>query len=156
MMTLAENDLPSITLWAERVDRHDHPSIHIAVSRTVSAAGERDRPDDGLIDAVIAWENLFGHGGTTEVGFRVTSALTLLVERNVDRREEQRRELQRLYDARSKIVHGAEIGGRLNLNEAWEKAVEVAVEALRILFGTRPALIANRERGLRLILGLPD
>jgi hypothetical protein len=35
---------------------------------------------DALIDAVIVVENLFGHGGTAEVGLRVSSALALLLE----------------------------------------------------------------------------
>jgi hypothetical protein len=109
--------------------------------------------EDSLIDAVVAWENLFGHGGTTEVVFRVTLALAHLLEEDPAKRMALRRELTKIYDLRSRVLHGDELGPKDDLAQGKERAVEVAVQAIAKLFRNRPALLADRSRGLTLLLG---
>jgi hypothetical protein len=145
-------DLENLRKWAELVDEHDHPSIGVAIRRVITAVHERSSADDVLIDSVMAWENLFGHGGTTEVKFRVTSALALMFATDPSNREDIRRKLGKIYDLRSRVVHGAEVSGRQELHEARDRSLEVAIHALRALFEAHRELIPDPNRGMRLIL----
>lgn len=62
--------------------------------------GERRNPDDALLDAVIAWENLVGadEGETT---LRITTALAWLLNRSPSERAATEERLRVLYRLRS-------------------------------------------------------
>ena len=152
---LTEDEEGVLQEWAELVERHHDPAIDIAVGRTLTALLERDEPQDALIDAVVALENLFGHGEDSEVTFRVTTAAALLLEPDPTKRAELRSKLSKVYTARSKVIHGASTGS-LQIPERKEEAIEAAIGSLRALFSERPHLIADKERGIRLILGTAD
>jgi hypothetical protein len=151
---LEEADIEAVQLWANRVDEHFHPSIAVGVRRTLRAIRERRDPHDALIDAVIAWENLFGGGLNTELTFRVSAAITLLLEDIPARRPTLRKELAKTYELRSKVVHGSELTMKDKLDERRIRAIEVAVECFRRLFEARSDLLPNRERGSALLLDL--
>jgi hypothetical protein len=143
--------------WCRLVDDHRQPSIAIAERRVLSAIGDRPHSaEDALIDAVIAWENLFGHGGNVEMTFRVTTALAILLEPDVTRRPDLAKELRGIYGDRSKVAHGGTLGGGHDLAGERDRAIDVAVKALRTLFREHPDLLADRDRGMRLLLaGVP-
>jgi hypothetical protein len=86
------------------------------------------------------------------VTFRVTTAIALLLEDDVEPRLVLRRRLAKVYGLRSKVVHGVEIPLGTDIQAVSDEAIRVAVEALRALFLKAPKLIADRERGLNLIL----
>lgn len=150
---LSERGERALAEWAEFVEGRHDPAIDVAIRRIMLALLERRDAADSLVDAVIALENLFGHGGTTEVVFRVTAAAAHLLERDAAKRAEFRRELGKVYDIRSKVIHGAEITAKDKLADRKERAIETVIDALRMLFAERPQLIADRERGMRLVLG---
>jgi hypothetical protein len=59
---LSSTQQTELVKWCELVDAHYVPAIAIAERRVLSAISDRPYSDeDALIDAVIAWENLFGH-----------------------------------------------------------------------------------------------
>ena len=149
---LREGEIERLRVWAALVAQYYDPSIQVAVRRTLSAIRERIDAEDALIDAVVAWENLFGHGGQTEVIFRVTSALTLLLERDPAKRATLRTALGKVYAVRSTVVHGGELRPKDDLQGRKELAIRTAIDALRSLLRDHPRLIKDRERGLRLIL----
>ncbi len=153
---LTEGEETRLREWADLVERRYDSAIQIAVQRTISALRERTDERDSLIDAVIALENLFGHGDTSEVSFRVTVALTLLLEPDPAKRPALRRELKDMYSARSTVIHGSKLTGKTPLSELKERAIRTAVESLRVLFADRPHFIPDRERGIRLILHTAD
>lgn len=150
---LSTEEVGRFRTWTELVGERYHRSIEIAVSRTLSSVRERAAVEDALIDAVVAWENLVGAGGHTEVVFRVTTALAGLLEQDPAKRDEFRKRLARVYTIRSKLLHGEEIKSSDKIEEKKETAIEVAVDALRTLFTDMPHLLSNRERGMLLILG---
>jgi hypothetical protein len=153
---LAAADSSDVLEWAARVAEFHHPSIAVATHRTLSAAALRDDPADGLIDAVIALENLFG--GPGELRFRISTACAYLLEPNdAERRRERQRRVKRIYDARSNVVHG-EAPGPSSETEAWRtQAVDTAVTCLRALFSRRPDVLADGQgRAMRLILDGPE
>jgi hypothetical protein len=127
---LATTDETRLVEWCEIVEERYDNAIAIAVRRTLSAILERADAEDALTDAVMATENLFGHGGTTEVTFRVTTALALLLEADSSKRSVLRSELGKVYDVRSKVVHGAEVTPGMKLPECKERAIQTAVQAV--------------------------
>lgn len=134
-------------------------SMDTAARRLLRARLERSRPDDALIDAVIAIESLFAGAAHTEITFRVSAAIAwLLAPDNPEGRASFAREVKSLYALRSKIVHGgtairtSEKGGRL-----WERrdeAVALVVRCFGALYQSRPDLAAQADRGQLLCLGL--
>ncbi len=151
---LRAEELEAIEEWAGRVQRHYHRSITVASQRVVTALAQRYDPADGLIDAVIALENLFGTSSETqgEITFRVSTACAYLLEPlDVERRRALRREVATIYRERSKIVHGGPPSA-----DAWkhrERAAEIVQQSLRRLFIDKPELLRNADRGIELILG---
>jgi Apea-like HEPN len=151
---LTEEEERQLQEWATLVERHYDPAIEVATRRTISALLERDEAEDALIDAVIALENLFGSANATgEVVFRVTTAAAHLLEPDPAKRTAKRKKLGKIYDTRSKVIHGVAITEKMKLPERKEEAIEAAVGSLRAFFAEQPHLIADRDRGLRLILG---
>jgi hypothetical protein len=148
---LSDADVEHAQRWMGRVSEGYDPAVGIAVRRALSAVAERVDPEDALIDAVIACESLFGHGAESEVTFRVTSAITLLLEEDPARRADFRRELVKVYGDRSKVVHGGVVD-RKRLNDSKEAAIRTAVQCLRCLFTDYPHLLSDQDRGIRLML----
>jgi hypothetical protein len=153
---LRDDEVHELESWALRVEEAYDPSIRIAVRRLITAIHERMSPEDVLIDSVMVWENLFGHGESSETKFRVTTAIALLLEQDSMQREIVRRELGKIYDARSKVVHGGEVTKKQGLQTMQARAVEVARQCLRELFLKKPALLRERDRGIRLIMGTKE
>jgi hypothetical protein len=117
--------------WARTVDQYHVATVDIAAHRLVSACAHRLDPADALIDAVMVWENLVGT--STETTFRVTAALAKSLESEASKRRDLRRSLGKIYDVRSKVVHGVAIDAP-DVNAASERATEVALLALRAAY----------------------
>lgn len=132
-----------------------HPdSLDVAMRRILRAVSERLDPTDAFIDAVVVWENAFG--SQSETTFRVTAAIAKLLEPvDADRRLELQRELRRLYSERSKIVHGAREQKSLDAWKSSQRAITVAIDVLRALYGPRSDLLNldSTARGPQLLLG---
>ncbi|MBM0238759.1 hypothetical protein JNW88_19335 [Micromonospora sp. ATA32] len=62
----AKEEGSEVSRWAEIVTAADAKRIDIAIRRILSAGAERPNPEDGFVDAVIAWENIFA--GTSQGG----------------------------------------------------------------------------------------
>lgn len=67
----------------------------------------RTKPDERLIDLVIALEVLFSPGWN-ELKFRIAQRAAILLAKNADERMSIKDFLMRIYDARSKLVHAGE------------------------------------------------
>ena len=102
---LSEGVSEQLNTWLPRVKampEHLVPSMR----RLLRAAAERSDLVDSLIDAVVAWEGLFG--ADREITFQVTGAMCLLLEKDdMDDRADLKRELGKIYGMRSSFVHGA-------------------------------------------------
>ncbi|MDP8931854.1 MAG: HEPN domain-containing protein [Actinomycetota bacterium] len=150
---LTENDCHHIGEWTARIDRHWEPHVDIAVRRVLSAVHARTDPSDRLVDAVIAWENLFGTS-EGEPRFRITSSMAWLLGADGASRVSLQDQLKRLYDARSKIVHGAKFEDQAMVERGNEGLV-LALRSLEVLIRDRPDVLALADgaaRSLRLIL----
>jgi hypothetical protein len=152
---LNRDECESLGHWCELVHMHRRPAIEVAIRRVISAALVRLEPADRLVDAVIAWENLFGTA-EGEPRLRISAALAWLVgEESASAREELQARLRSLYDTRSKIVHGGVVDQDSLATDANE-AFGYAVRALAVLFKERPDVLTlpdGAARSLRLVLG---
>jgi hypothetical protein len=138
--------------WAARLAATDLSHIQIAVERLLRAVWEPES-SESLIDAVISWENLVGT--RQETSYRVTGALAVLCEDNPAMRLARRRQLARVYDARSRLVHGDSPDG--SVGDFREEALRVGLIAIERLVERPPDLLAlpkSSDRADRLLLGV--
>jgi hypothetical protein len=129
--------------------------LKAGIRRLLLAITERMYPEDGFVDAIICWENLFS--GTPETTLRVCGAMAkLLSPANDERRSNMYRELGDLYTLRNKIVHGSADDVPEGIYKSRDLAIKYAIDALRILY-TRDDLITvndSNKRGQMLLLRL--
>jgi hypothetical protein len=106
------------------------------------------------MDAVMAWENLVGT--RSEVTFRVTAALAKLLESDRGKRGDLRRELGKLYDLRSRVMHG-DVAEPSEIHRGASRATQVALAALRESYRRGPSWLSmkSNERADQLILEEP-
>jgi hypothetical protein len=149
--SIEEEDKARLEEWALLLEEHYDATLDLAVRRLLSAIGTRYDDEDGVVDAVIALESLFGTG-QSEVGFRLSAALAWLLETDSEARLGRQKSISRLYNLRSQIVHGARVDPSL-LSEGRREASQTAVAALRALFKETPYLISlGNQRGKYAIL----
>jgi hypothetical protein len=127
-------------------------SMQLASIRTVQAISQRTDRSDALIDAVMAWENLVGT--RSETVYRVTAALARLLETEDDKRRSFRKELQDIYNIRSRVVHGDVVESQA-IQTASDGAVRIALRAMLEIYRRGGAWLAmsSNERSEMLILG---
>jgi hypothetical protein len=151
---LSASECESLADWCRWIEERRVPQVDIAVRRVLSAAHSRTTATDRLVDAVIAWENLFGTS-EGEPRLRITAAMAWLLGNDRSSRQAIQATLKKLYDDRSKIVHGATFEERA-MNERGGEALTFSLRSLEVLFRDRPDILALRdgaERSLALILG---
>lgn len=149
---LTEGEIEALEHWANHVAGVDLQHVEIAVDRTLRAIWETEWTDS-LIDAVIAWENLVGTRNQTT--YRVTAALAVLCQDDLEKRIATRKDLALTYNARSRVVHGDP--APTDLHEHRSLAIQTALEALRRLMTERQDLLAlasSDKRADRLLLGI--
>lgn len=148
---LSIEQMKSWAEWVHRLDGVPFDPIALAAQRIIKASAERKDPYDSLIDAVIAWEALFG--AETEISFRVSGALArLLVDAGPERLDFRNRAAS-IYKLRSTVVHG----GKASHGEVQSGAIEairIGKEAIRRLVRDRPDLIGmvSAQRSNALLL----
>lgn len=96
--------------WIAFRKARETPFLDAAIRR-FGYAGERTRPEDRLIDLMIAAEALFLSDTTEakergEMRFRLSLRFAWFVEANGAARRKRFRHIQNAYDARSAFVHG--------------------------------------------------
>ena len=149
---LTEGEVAAWQEWYDRLNKPEVSRIELALSRILRALAERREPSDVLIDAVIAWENLFGH--KEEATLRVTLSLARLIADTPKARADLRSELGKIYALRSNIVHGA-ANLKISDQPKCQRALEVAIEAMRVLVSQRSDILSlptGAERSNALIV----
>jgi hypothetical protein len=152
---LGEDECQAIESWAALVAQHWTGKIDIGVRRLLSAANARTDMADRLVDAVIVWENLFGTS-QGETRLRISSAMAWLLQaHDLEAREALQPQLRKIYDERSRIVHGGK-PDESTLADLANAALTYARDILRILFRDRADVLALADgaaRSNRLLLG---
>jgi hypothetical protein len=106
--------------------------------------------EDGLVDAVVAWESLFAGTDQGELSFRIAAAMAWLIERDPSERVILHREITKLYTTRSQILHRGRASRDVGAER--DRAVDLGLKAVRALLERRPDLVKDENRGKALIL----
>ncbi|WP_146073675.1 HEPN domain-containing protein [Amycolatopsis sp. CA-126428] len=137
---LVASHVEELRKWHEMIVGKHHSSLDVGLRRLLSATTLRADPSDAFVDAVIAWENMFG--AKTETSFRVTGSIAkLLGPEDPDGRIDFRRNLVTLYEKRSRLVHGGKEPSAKELEQFRTRAIEIATECFRKLYRDRPDLL---------------
>jgi hypothetical protein len=155
---LSRQEVEAVAQWTARIGKNHHERMSVAVGRTISAH-ERLDPTDGFVDALIAWDALFGSPSGESVVFRVATGFALLLAEDEKERRNIGRRARVLYGLRSKVVHGSI--PRLDWSVAAEhrqEAVQMLLRALCLLYESDPDLLAESDRTNELLMrrGLSD
>ncbi len=157
MATISDEISQDAEEWSRKLAVNHPHSLDVSMRRLLSAVTTRFDPTDGLVDAVICWENMFGTD--QETTFRVCGALASILEpSDSGKRAELNRELKRIYGVRSKLVHGSRNEPTAQQVVAdRDRALGHALNAIRKLH-ERPELLSLEESAVRstcLLLDLP-
>jgi len=145
-----ESDARAIADWALSLGTVNDSAIRIAQRRLVSALSRSD-PVDGFVDAVVAWENLFG-SRQGELGFRISTAMASLLSGDANERLRLQREINKQYNRRSDVVHGSDPPPCEEATDLRNRAVVLALSALRRLYRDFQGLIADSDRARKIVL----
>jgi len=143
-------DVEELESWMKTVEERFDSKLDLATRRLLSSVTQRMNAEDGLIDATVALESLFGTG-QGEIRFRLSVAIAWLLESDPEARERRRRQVSSIYDDRSKVVHGGHLAPE-RAEEARNEAIAVAISAMGTLISDRPELIADESRGRTLAI----
>lgn len=154
---LTANDAEHIGEWDGLLEEFPQ-GMRIGCQRLLAAVNERSSPFDGFIDAVIAWENLFGTN--QETTFRVCAAIAWLLEpMDAGLRTSLFKEASDLYGARSNLVHGAVLSPKHQITPSkaqWyrDRSVHIAMDAFRAVLRSDELRQASESsvRGKMLLL----
>lgn len=130
-------------------------SMDTGVRRLLQAITERLDPEDGLVDAIICWENLFS--ATPDTVLRVCGAMAkLLGPTEPKARKAFYDQLKQLYNTRNKLVHGSSAIPRDSIYSNRDAAVKYALDALRAVYAREELVSADNsaERALLVLLNL--
>lgn len=152
---ISPTELPILERWLAALASHEFPKV--SIDRVITMINRNAEHVDAFIDAVIIWENLFSARQTQEVSFRVSMNMACVLSDDSRERVTFQKEIKKLYDLRSKVVHGAhhldDIGGR----EVRMRAQEITITAMQRLLSAHPALVgAQSDQFIALVLGRPS
>ena len=150
---LKEDSAASISRWASAIAAVDDAGIRIAQQRIVGALAQRHDPADSFIDAVVAWENLYG-SGEGELTFRISVSMASLLSEDSDERLAVQREIAALYGRRSKVLHGDTDPSPRDATRDRDRALSLVLATLRRLYQDFPELISQKDRGKLIVLRL--
>ena len=150
-VNLAAIDLDAVDQWLSNIDANDINPVRIALRRIFDAVTERRNAADGFVDIVIACESLFG--GNAELSFRISTAMAKLIEPNdPTKRRDLQKTIKKLYDKRSKIVHGVTEPDHSECFNDRNTLCDHLISCLRIMFSTRVDLLADSNRSQTIVL----
>lgn len=132
--------------WSTQAHEHCGPHVQIALHRTLSAIATRSDSIDSLIDAVTAWENLFG-SGAGELTLRISASIAWLLGSTVQERQEHQAKVRDIYNRRSKVLHGDfDPSGDSSTAEMSNEAIELSLAVWRTLLTARTDLLDDIKK----------
>ncbi len=154
---LTDEEAAKWSTWSKAALEHCGPTVRIAQTRTLLAISSRDDPTDSLIDTVTALENLFG-SGAGELTLRISSSVAWLLGQDLADRIQRQKEVRKIYELRSKILHGAlDPTGDITTVVMSNSALDVVLDVWRKLLTDRTDLLdeatKSHDRSARLIVG---
>jgi hypothetical protein len=148
--SLTPDHVGDLLATAALVESRHAPTLAIPARRLISALSARHDIEDGLVDAVVAWESLFAGTEAGELSFRIAAAIAWLLGTDAEERLALHREIAGLYGLRSRILHRG--GAGRDVSDERDRAVDVGVRAIKALLEEQPDLVPDENRGKKLIM----
>lgn len=143
------------------LQRWSHAAMHsglapIAVARATMMVSRITDHVDALIDGVIVWENLFGTGATQELGYRVSLNMACVLTDDGCERIALQSEIKKLYDIRSRIIHGGYHPSSSEATKLRRRVQELTLSSLQRILATHPQLLgASVDKFMSFLLTPP-
>jgi hypothetical protein len=132
--------------WDEVLNNKDLKYVQTSLKRLQYAIFERKNPEDAIVDAIIAWEGMFSEA--FETIFKVTGSMAKFLRSGSERKEFYRR-LKKLYDLRSKLVHGgtSDLLKKENIEDIRAEVINIGLECLmKIIHNDRLLAMSSADR----------
>ena len=133
--------------WLIRLERLPK-KLDVSLKRLISASMDRMDASDAFIDAAMVWENLFG--AKQETTLRIKGAISLLLEpTDQEKRRLLMKEVNTLYEKRSRLVHGAPNVDLSEIHLDRDRSIDIAIRCFKRVLMSRRLLEAkdSEERG---------
>ena len=142
----------AIAKWCETITLTKDEAARIAIHRAIRSLSGREQALDSFVDAIIAFESLFGD--RDQIALSVATCVSRLLEADLDRRKALFRETKRLYARRSVILHGAGLPTEMEMRTLRDRALFLLLGCFRTLYCDRPQLLDMRanERAEQILL----
>lgn len=141
--TISAEQLAELGFWMTRVS--DPALSIIAADRATTMVGRISDHVDALIDGVIVWENLFAQGNDKELSFRVSLNMACVLEDDPAKRIALQVELKKLYELRSRIVHGGFPPNSSEVSRLRARVQDLTLLALKRLLQTHFQLLGKQQ-----------
>jgi Apea-like HEPN len=157
---LTAEEINSWERWINVITSADMTYLKRAVTYTLRAMTERRDAYDRLIDAVIAWESLFG--GHPDTTLRISASLARLLHSSAEERQAAQVEYKKIYGARSDIVHSNHNSLKKlaiqQVDQYCKSAIDVSLKAIERILTTHKDLLTldSATRSLRVLLGADE
>lgn len=149
---ISDTEVSEIERWTRLVAERFDGKLDLATRRLLSALTNRPSGEDGLVDAMIALESLFGSRPAGRIRTHIAKAVNALLGGDSEARAERHRLVRRLYDRRKDVVHGGHLES-IEAEDARAAATRLVTEAMRALIAERANLIGDDSRGEKLARG---
>lgn len=128
--------------------------MELFVRRLALSLGVYVRSDeDRLVDAAVAWESLMGQKSSAQLSLQLSLGLAWLVEpSDATEREQVYRRLKKIYESRSKVVHGVAVP-LAKVRSDFDDLSEILRSGCLRMFLDRQDLVHSTNRALDLMLG---
>ncbi|MBB3698177.1 hypothetical protein KMW28_17525 [Flammeovirga yaeyamensis] len=147
-------DIPKIIEWFDLFYNNDIKSLEITLKRLESAIFANKTPEDSIVDAFIAWESMFSGRGDTTI--KVTGSIAKFLKNDFTERENLYKELKKLYNLRSEIVHGKPKKSKElekeNIRFVRKRIISIGIECLSKLLKDEDLLKLDPEKRVNKVL----
>ena len=129
---LEKNEVPDFKEFFKKLEHK--PKFLDVPLRYFNYAHTRERPEDKLIDYMIAFEGLFLVKEKAELSYRLSLRVAAFLGENLDEKGKIFTLMRKAYDLRSDIVHGSSYSKNIDINEeklSFEELVSWVEELLR-------------------------
>ena len=129
--------------------------LRTPLQRLKYAIFERRNPEDAIVDAVIAWEGMFSEA--FETTFKVTGSIAKYLSVPAERSAYLSR-LKKLYELRSKLVHGSSSSllKQENVEDLRSEVVNIGLQCLKKLLTDKTLLPMTPSERVSHLLVLND
>jgi hypothetical protein len=151
--TMDDAHAAEIECWMQLVAERFDVKLDLATRRLLSALTNRFNGEDGLVDATIALESLFGSRPSGRIRTHLAKALNTLLGGDSEARAGRHQLVRRIYDRRKDVVHGGHLEPA-EAEDASAEATRLVTEAMRALIAVRADLIGDDSRGEKFARGV--